>query len=64
MITNSRRPFHLSRALPTRRQNETLMAPHARLDPEAELFEFLADLDCAAAFARLDENRNGRGGAQ
>ncbi|MGV7216136.1 hypothetical protein [Bradyrhizobium sp. UFLA05-112] len=47
-----------------RRQNQPLMAPHARFDPEAELFELLADLECETAFARLDANRNCRCGTQ
>ena len=60
----SRRAIDLGEVLAAGGKHQALMASHAGLDSEAELFQFPAHVQREAAFAGLDQDSNGCRDAQ
>jgi hypothetical protein len=60
----SRRVFHLAEALSICGKHKALLAPDTRLDPKAHLLQPGPDFYAAAALARVDQDGNGRAGAE
>jgi hypothetical protein len=60
----SRRVFHLTEALSVCGEHEALLAPDTRLDPETHLFQPGPDFQAEAAFAGVDQDGDGRVGAE
>ena len=60
----SRRVLHLAEVLPNRGKHEALAAPDTGFDAKAHLLELGPDFQADAAFAGVDQDRNGRAGAE
>ena len=60
----SRRVFHLAKTLPIGRKHKALLAPDTRLDPKTHLLQPGPDFQADAAFAGVDQDGDGRAGAE
>ncbi len=60
----SRCVFHLAEALPIGGKHKALPAPDTGLDPETHLLQPGPDFQAEAAFVRIDQDGNGRAGAE
>jgi hypothetical protein len=56
--------FHLAEALSIRAKHKALLAPYTGLDPKTHLLKLRADLQPCGALARVDQDGNGRTGAE